>query len=532
MEKDRKTFEKELFDKYISEGCWRKETQFDRLAAQAERLPDKLAVTDDERSLTFSELLDRSKSYAAYLLSLGLKKGDVVIVQHFNAVSFVEMLYACYAAGLLIHPMLMSYRETEITGVIKKLRPSLYISAEDYMGFDHAELAKKCIAESDPQLKLLTVSEFEKIDLSRYDLDAVTYESPVFTDSSIIVSSSGSTGIPKLIERTHANYIHCQMTCAKSIDMTENDIEFIPMPLMHCWNLCDPGLVGSLSEGCTVVLSKYNTPDEIMRLIDKYKVTVVALVPALVQACIEYRKYDESEDISSLRVIQAGGSICSPELVSAAMDSLGCVVQQIYGMSEGFVSATKLCDELETIVTTQGYPVSEWSEIRLVDADGNEVPDGEAGELLVRGPSVVTEYYMDPEANARSFTDDLFYCTGDEAVLVKNGRIRILGRVVELINRCGEKITPSEVEEMLMKIDTVKEAAVVGKKDPSLGQRICAYVTAEDNSLDLAAVRKILSEMGLASFKLPDRFEILKEMPRTGVNKINKKLLSQKEDRV
>ncbi len=490
MNIEQKKLENSLFEKYIKEGHWLKTTQFEQLIEQAKKHPDKTAVTDDERTLTFKQLVTRSRAYAGYFQTLGLKKGDKVIVQLANAVSVAEIIYACYALGLVIHPMLMSYRETEIKGVIENLEPSLYISAGSFMGYDHTALAERCISGSGKNIRLLTTDEFESADITPFITEKPVEEGPVYTDTSIIVSSSGSTGIPKLIERKHANYINCQMTCADSINMTEEDVDLIPMPLMHCWNLCGPGLVGSLARGCTVVISKYNTPDEIMRLTEKYRVTVAALVPALIKACIEYRKYDDSEDISSLRVIQAGGSMCPPELVAEAMKSLGCTVQQIYGMSEGFVSATAVDDDYETIISTQGLPVCSGSEMKITGPDGKEVPAGERGELLVRGPAVVTEYYKNDEANARSFTEDLFYRTGDEAVTDDKGRIKILGRVVELINRCGEKITPSEVEEMLLKIDHVKEAAVTGKPDPELGQKICAFVTSDDQSLDLVTVRK------------------------------------------
>jgi len=524
MNNPRETAEQELFSRFIQKGWWKQETQAQRLEMQAACFPDKLAVTDDKRALTFRELAERSRGYAAYLLSRGLKKGDTIVIQQSNAVSCVEILYACFQIGVIPVPMLMSYREVEIQGVIRLVKPVLYISEDSYMGYDYASLARRCIAAEGGQLPLLLVSEWEAI-IPESILPE--HESPVYTDCSIIVSSGGSTGIPKLIERSHANYMHCQMTCAQSIHLSAEDIILIPMPLMHCWNLCGPGLVGSLNEGCTVILSRYGSPDEIMRLTEKYHVTVMALVPALMQACIEYRKYDTSEDISSLRIIQAGGSVCPPELVRHTMETLGCTVQQIYGMSEGFVSATAPEDDFEIITATQGYPVSEGSEMKIVDASGKEVPEGTAGELLVRGPSCVTSYYRSPEFTKNSFTDDLFYRTGDEAVFVYNGRIRILGRVVELINRCGEKITPSEVEEMLLKIDSVSEAAVVGGADAALGQRICAYVVSSE-PLQLAQVRTKLSEMGLASHKLPDRLEVLSQMPHTGVNKINKKLLQQK----
>lgn len=527
MTDKQKKLETSLFERYINDGFWLKKTQFEQLEEQAAKCPDKIAVTDDERSLSFKQLVTRSRAYAEYFLSLGLKKGDKVIVQLGNSVSVAEILYACFAAGLVIHPMLMSYRETEINGVIENLEPALYIADGKYMGFDHTALAERCIAQSGRSVKLITLTEFESVKLDEFMTEEPVKDKPVYTDTAIIVSSSGSTGIPKLIERRHGNYINCQMTCADSIKMTPEDVDLIPMPLMHCWNLCGPGLVGSIALGCKVVISKYSTPDEIMRLTEKYSVTVAALVPSLIKACIEYRKYDDSEDISSLRVIQAGGSMCPPELVSEAMEKLGCTVQQIYGMSEGFVSATAVDDDYETIISTQGLPVCEGSEMKIVDQNGEEVPEGERGELLVRGPAVVTEYFKNDAANERSFTEDLFYRTGDEAVLDEAGRIKILGRVVELINRCGEKITPSEVEEMLLKIDHIKEAAVIGKPDPELGQKVCAFVTADDPAAvpDLAGIRKKLSEMGLASFKLPDIFEVLSEMPRTGVGKIDKKKL-------
>lgn len=248
----------------------------------------------------------------------------------------------------------------------------------------------------------------------------------------------------------------------------------------------------------------------------------MALVPSLLRACISLQDLMEN-DLSSLQMIQIGGAMCPPQLAELAVEKLGCKVQQIYGMSEGFVSATRPEDPYEIMIGTQGIPVSPGDIMKIVDEEEQEVPAGEAGEILARGPSVVWEYYENPVMSSVAFTEDGFYRTGDKGRIDPDtGRLQILGRIREQINRLGEKIMPSELEEYLLDHPQIQQVCVVPADDEKLGQRICICLPEALSGIGLTQLRQFLKEKEIASFKMPDQVIYIREWPYTAVNKIDR----------
>src|SRR5690606_28708737 len=222
--------------------------------------------------------------------------------------------------------------------------------------------------------------------------------------------------------------------------------------------------------GGTVVLSPSPRPEDAFPLIAREGVTITAVVPPLVPIWLRAAR-DTAHDLSSLQVLQVGGAKLAPELARRVGPELGVTLQQVFGMAEGLVNYTRLDDPEDVIIHTQGRPISPDDEIRVVDDDGELLPDGSPGQLLTRGPYTIRGYHNDAEANARAFDEDGFYRTGDLVARSADGYLTVLGRATDQINRGGEKISPAEVEDHLLAHPAIEDAAVVGVADTFLGER-------------------------------------------------------------
>jgi len=205
---------------------------------------------------------------------------------------------------------------------------------------------------------------------------------------------------------------------------------------------------------------------------------------------------------------------------------LGCTLQQVFGMAEGLVNYTRLDDPEEIIVNTQGRPISPDDEVLVLDDEGNPVPEGEAGHLLTRGPYTIRAYHNEPAANARSFTPDGFYRTGDIVKRLPGGYLVVQGRSGDHINRAGEKISAEEIEDHLLAHPGVFDAAVVSIPDAYLGERSCAFVIPSGEERPKAAgIRAFMRSRGVADFKVPDQVIFVTAFESTAVGKVSRKAL-------
>jgi 2,3-dihydroxybenzoate-AMP ligase len=232
-------------------------------------------------------------------------------------------------------------------------------------------------------------------------------------------------------------------------------------------------------------------------------------------------------DLSSLRVIQSGGQRMQPEVRARTKQLIpGVTVQENFGMSEGMLFFVRLDDPEDVRMETCGRPLSPDDEVRLVDDDGREVAPGEVGELTCRGPYTLRGYFGVPEYNARQFTPDGFYRSGDLMRLHPSGNYVVEGRKKDLINRGGEKISAEEIENLILAHPAVQNIACVPMPDPNLGERMCACVIPKKGrSLNLAELIEFLKEKEIAKFKLPERLELLSDFPVSTFGKVSKKAL-------
>jgi 2,3-dihydroxybenzoate-AMP ligase len=267
-------------------------------------------------------------------------------------------------------------------------------------------------------------------------------------------------------------------------------------------------------------------PAPVFATIERERVTMVAVVPAVARRWLEFRDADPSHDIGSLRVLLVGGARLPDSLAARVTPTLGCVLQQGYGMAEGLICLTRLDDGADVTCHTQGRPISPDDELLVVDEADRPVPEGTPGVLLTRGPYTPRGYYRAAEHNARAYTVDGWYRTGDIVRLRPDGNLVIEGRDKDMINRGGEKISADEVENFAYQVDGVRLAAAVAMPDAELGERVCLYVVLRPGAaVRLEDIRRTMEDAGVAAYKLPERLVVADSLPMTTIGKIDKRSL-------
>lgn len=487
----------------------------------------RIAVKENETEISYEELGRMSDSMGAYLLENGTRPRENVLIQLENSILFVACLFAVLRIGavpVLIYP---ACRENEITSIAENTNPSTYISFRSYKGYDYSELATRISQKVNSIKNMYFSDELESLDIKKYRLDVCDIGRPSQDDMAILILSGGSTGIPKLIARKHGEHITAARLCANACGLKQDSVFLLSMPAAHNFNLAGPGLLGTLLMGGKVVMCKNSNPAEIVSLIRKEKITETALIPSLASECIIYAKKNLSLSVfDSLRLVQLGGAVCPADVVMQVYEDMQCTPQQIYGMGEGIIFSTSPDDPIERILYYQGENISPWDQVRIVDEQGNQVPEGEYGELIAKGPCIITGYY-NKEANRNKFTKDGFYRTGDRVRLVEGKYLQVSGRMDDMINKGGEKIYPAEVEMHINTCKGVESSTVLGIADSSYGQLLCAFVITENNEVTPLMIRNKLIKDGVAAYKIPDEFIFIDKWPLTSVNKIDKHTLKK-----
>lgn len=486
-------------------------------------------VNEFDERLSYSALQERVERLAGGLHAAGLRAGDYAMMHMPNTFGFFTVFFALLRLGAIPVMTMPNQRAQDINALFELAKPVAYFIPDEAGEYDYLALAKSMrdkheslrivVADSQAQSKPRDVLILD-------DLQGPKCPWPERNpqDTALLLLSGGTTGTPKLIPRTHGDYFYNFTASAELCGFNRDTVFLAVLPIAHNFPLACPGVLGTFQGGGTVVATTSASCDEAMPLMEKERVTHVALVPPLAKLWVEAREWEDS-DLSSLKLIQVGGARLEAGLARQLIDVLGCQVQQVFGMAEGLLNYTRLDDPLETILHTQGRPLSPEDEVRIVDDEDREVPEGQLGQLLTRGPYTIRGYFRAPAQNATSFTEDGFYRSGDLVRRDENGNLSVEGRIKEQINRCGEKISATEVEEALSALHGVHATVVVGVPDELLGERICAFVKSEDWRIDSAEIKAALRERGLSDYKVPDQIETIIEWPLTAARKIDKRRL-------
>jgi 2,3-dihydroxybenzoate-AMP ligase len=528
-----------IADRYRQLGVWRDETIDEAIARAAQRTPDKIAIIAQQARITYGELVEGSERLADGLYDAGLRAGDRIVVQLPNHPEFAMLYLAASKLGVMPVMALPAHRDAEIGFFLEHSGAVGYAIAPSYRNFDYIEMARR-LEEHQPSLKFVLMSGDVAIEEAgflsiRKLIENRAARRPHFRanpfDVALFLVSGGTTGLPKLIPRTHADYLYNARAMNEVCEIDSSTVMLVAIPVSHNFGLAAPGLMGTLLGNGAVVLLDSAAPDDILATIERERVTCMPGVPALYISLTE-RQQITRRDLSSLRQIIAGGAKFLPASAKLALQVFGCRVQQVLGMAEGFITATSLDDPEAAVLETVGTPVSPYDEFRLVDEAGREVAYGEVGELLVRGPYTIRGYYKAAEHNRRAFTEDGFYRTGDMLLQDHSRRLVVTGRVKDMINRAGEKVSAEEVENLVIDHPKISAAALVPIADPVVGERGCLFVVCEQGeTIGLSEIVAHLEQKRVAKYKFPERLEVVDSFPTTAVGKIAKKVLRERIER-
>lgn len=524
----------EFAARYRAAGYWQGETMGDWLRARARMFADRTAVVGGETRWSYAALDREVDRVAAGFLARGVRPGERVVLQLPNIPEFLAVMLGLIRAGIVPVFALSAHRQTEIDNIAAVSGAVAYVIPDVHERFDYRPLGRQLLrtqstlrhvivvgdagADSDgddTRLESLTAFQGDAVDSAR-----IAQPSP--SSVAFLQLSGGSTGLSKLIPRTHDDYLYSVRASAEICGLTPESVYLVVLPVAHNFPMSSPGFLGALHAGASVVLSPSAAPDVAFALIERERVTFAAAVPPIALMWLEAKAMSRA-DLSSLAVLQVGGAKLTPAVAARVTPTLGVTLQQVFGMAEGLVNYTRLHDDPTTICQTQGRPISPDDEIRIVDDDDRPVEPGGIGHLQTRGPYTIRGYYQNAAANARSFTADGFYRTGDLVSRTADGYLVVHGRATDQINRGGEKVSPEEVEDHLVAHPAVLDAVVVSVPDDYLGERACAFVIPRAERVPPPVLKAWIRSRGLAAYKIPDQIVFVEAFPSTGVGKTSRK---------
>jgi len=530
-------YEKEDADKYNELRWWSGLTFGDVFDRASDIHPEKEAFVDLYSRLTYGEAREKTDKLAVSLMALGIKPKDRVLLQLPNWNEFVFAFFALQKIGAITVLLIDRYRQFEINHLINISGATAWVVPFKYKKTDYMPIIDDVLKEHPSMERVITVrgevdrpgfSSLEKLieeaELTEENLEKLAVARPDPMQIAHMGPTGGTTGLPKIVGRSHNSLVTGIEYCSKSWDQNCEDVNMIVGPLGHDLSF-SKGFLGSvITQGKAVLLDSADNKD-ICDAIDREKVTSIIWVPTLAQRMIEYGDLDK-HDLSSLKKMHSAGGASQPGLVKSVTEKLNVKFYNGYGATEGITTITRTTDSLETICSCVGRPTCPYDSYKVIDPNGKDVPLGGQGELVLKGPGVFTGYYNNPEENAEAFTEDGFFRTGDMAKIDETGRITLTGRIKEMINRGGESISAAPIEGLIAAHPDVTAVAVIAMPDPLMGERVCAYIQPKAGAeLTFDGIISFLKEQKASVLQFPERIEFIQDMPLTAAEKIDKKVL-------
>lgn len=528
------------------QGYWKNKTLTDYLNEAVEKVPDKVAIVYQDRQITFKELKEESEKLAAGLVDLGIQKGDMVSVQLPNWPEMSLYTLALAQIGAVIQPMHVVYREREMEKFLSFCESAAVVIPDIYQDFDYAKTVQELrpklpnlkyvivVGEKAPEGTVLHSDVISQSPEKEKKLKEYLKKSPPDPNDVMFLNfTSGTEGDPKGFMHTHNTLLS---GIGKATEMMESfsggkiatDVMMAHSPMTHTFGFLNTHQV--VIRKITVVLMPKYSPKAALEAIQKHKVTNMSGTPAHLIGFLNHPEL-KNYDLSSLRSIGSGGAACPIQLINEIWEKLGCTVSNAYGMGENIVQTMTLpSDPPEVIFETVGRPlVAMGVGLRIYDEKREkELPQGEEGEIAFWGPTLFVGYFKMPELTKATRTDDGWFFTGDVGRVDENGCLRLGGRKKEMINRGGTKIFPLDIENLLHSHPKIERAAVLGYPDYRLGEKVGAYVVPrEGQTITLEEITEFLNEQKVMKYKIPERLEVVKELPLTPTGKVLKRQLEK-----
>jgi non-ribosomal peptide synthetase component E (peptide arylation enzyme) len=533
-------YTQEMYDEFFKQGYWDSTTWAEIWDQNALQYPNKEAVVDSRKRLTWKEAKNYIDRWALGFLELGLKRDDTLVVQLPNCADISLLRIASEKAGIVSMLAMRHWRQQETEYALKKLDAVGVVIIPEYGGFDYLGMIKE-LQQKVPTLKYIFVSGNEvpegTISLEdmakrpleeKYSADYLKETQLPATELSVAIPTTGTTGFPKFVEVPICMRIAYAKAQALMTGLTTKDITGALVPPAVAGGPNATAVYSGPLVGAKLVFMERWDTDEAFKLIESEKITHPCLVPAQMAMMLKHPNVDKY-DLSSIRVITVGGADVGYELAIETERKWGCFCMNGYGLSEAAPIVVPLrWWPQHRRFRGIGAPRIPGSKIKLVDDKGNEVPAGEIGELWIGGTGICSGYYKDNEATWEVWTKDGWVKTGDMGQLNEYGDLTIAGRKKDMIIRGGQNIYPGEIEDMLRKHSRIIDVAVVQMPDPIMGERACAYVVLkEGEKFTLDEMVSFLKDNKIASYKLPERLEFIDQIPlTTDGGKVDKKVLT------
>jgi long-chain acyl-CoA synthetase len=484
------------------------------LTETAERNGDHTAFKLDDIELSYSMLDEGSARVAGLLKAKGLEAGDRVGLMMPNVPYFPAIYYGILRAGGIVVPMNVLLKGREVAFYLDDPGAKLLFAWADF-----AEAAEAGAEKAGAEVILVKPGDFEKL-LAEQEPDRGMADKSA-DDTAVILYTSGTTGKPKGAELTHANlYRNSAGVSQKLGEMSEDDVLLGALPLFHSFGqTCT--MNSAVSVGATVTMLPRFDPDKALDIIARDTVTIFQGVPTMYNAMLHSKSCD-SADCSTLRLCMSGGAAMPAELMREFEEKFGCMILEGYGLSETSPVASFNHPDRERKPGSIGTPI-EGVEMQVWDDDGNELQQGEVGEIVIRGHNIMKGYWNREEANKEAITADGWFRTGDMAKVDEDGYFFIVDRKKDLIIRGGYNVYPREIEEVLYEHPAIQEAAVVGVPHDELGEEVgAAVVLKEGESVDADELKSYVKEQ-VAAYKYPRKIWFVDELPKGPTGKILKR---------
>jgi cyclohexanecarboxylate-CoA ligase len=516
------------------------------LAEAAAASPEKTAVVDDHRRLSFRELDELATQVAGALAARGVRPGEVVSSILPNRAEAAVLSYAVNRLGAVLNPIVPIYGGREIGFILAQAECAAVVIPDRFRGVDFPALVARLRPDLPALREVLVAGESGPPGTARFAdlLDRTGHSAhPELVEAcpelrrrgradpnevSVILYTSGTTSDPKGVLHSDATLLSECRTMARYHELSAADVFVMPSPVSHISGLLY-GVLLPVFVGATSVLMERWEPERFLALVERERGTYSAGATPFLQGVLDCPALDRY-DVSSLRLFPCGGADVPPDLIRRAIRRLGVRSGRGYGSTE-FPSITSSAGPDvpdDKRAETDGRPLP-GNVIELRDPDGRAVGRNEEGEVWARGPELCLGY-RDAALNAESFDARGFFRTGDLGVVDAEGYLTITGRVKDIIVRSGEKFSAKEIEDLLFEHPKVRSVAVVPMRDPAVGERVCAVVepVRPDEPPTLAELSAFLTARDLSRRKLPEHLEIVEEMPVTASGKIQKQVLRER----
>ncbi|HEX4431191.1 MAG TPA: FadD3 family acyl-CoA ligase [Frankiaceae bacterium] len=505
-------------------------------AATAERFADQPAIIDGDTRLSHAELFDAARTFGGGLVDSGVRAGDRVAIWTFNSAAWVIAALGLFQVGATLVPINTRFKGLEASDILRRSRARVLVTTTDFLGADYVEMLAKSGVEL-PHLETVVVAAGPAREsttswddfLARAGADSLAEvdrrrEAVGPDDPSDILFTSGTTGVPKGVVMTHARTLCVATDWVAMTGITAADRYLMVNPYFHMFGL-KAGILACIASGAAMLPEPVFDVDRVLTRVAAERVTVLPGPPTLYQSILDHPERDRF-DLSSLWLAVTGAADIPVQLIRRVDEELPFTrIITGYGLTEaGTASGTDAEDDVETIATTIGR-LRPTFEIRLVDGAGQDLPAGEAGEILLRGGSVMSHYLDDDEASAAVLSPEGWLRTGDIGTLDEHGLLRIVGRAKDMFIVGGFNAYPAEIENALRRHPQIRDAAVIGIPDARLGEVGMAFVVAEPGA-DVTAPDLIAwAREQMANYKVPRAIELIDALPLNATGKVEKQQL-------